>query len=257
MCRHESKFIQIIVQEILSKLDFMVLSVTPYQTGIDSHVKDINPWFQGGLNNVSVMVIYGMGSSFLANIRETAKQPNGLVCLQRQLVSDILKWNKERIHCVAEGINKFKDAMCYKRVLVVLDNRDWVQPGSKIMISTRHVQLLKADEVYKSYVVKELNDDEALRLFSWHAFGQDKPIEAYMKHSKRVIHHCGGVPLALEVLGSSFALAKLRTLFPEKIHNVLKMSYDSLDDHEKNLFLDIFKILEKFLHNNWYSKSHS
>ncbi|XP_028068290.1 disease resistance protein RPP4-like [Camellia sinensis] len=90
--------------------------------------------------------------------------------------------------------------MCYKRVLVVLDNvddldqvnallgiRDWVQPGSKIMISTRHVQLLKADEVYKSYVVKELNDDEALRLFSWHAFGQDKPIEAYMKHSKRMI----------------------------------------------------------------------
>ncbi|KAL7168739.1 hypothetical protein ACSBR2_039056 [Camellia fascicularis] len=156
------------------------------------------------------------GSSFLANIRETAKQPNGLVCLQRQLVSDILKWNKERIYCVAEGINKIKDAMCCKRVLVVLDDvddldqvnallgmRDWLHPGSKIMITTRHVQLLKADEVYKSYVVKELNDDEALCLFSRHAFGQDKPIEAYMEHSKRVIHHCGCLPLALEVLGSS------------------------------------------------------
>ena len=102
MCRHESKFIQIIVQEIVSKLAFTVLSVTPYQTGIDSHVKAINPWFQGGLNNVNIMVISRMGgigkttiakivynqnfnkfegSSFLANIRETAKQPNGLVCL--------------------------------------------------------------------------------------------------------------------------------------------------------------------------------
>ncbi|XP_028112614.1 TMV resistance protein N-like [Camellia sinensis] len=239
MCRHESKFIQIIVQEIVSKLDFTVLSVTPYQTGIDSHVKDINLWFQGGLNNVSVMMICGMGgigkttiakivynqnfdkfegSSFLANIRETAKQPNGLVCLQRQLVSDILKWNKERIYCVAEEINKIKDAMCCKRVLVVLDDvdgldqvnallgmRDWLHPGSKIMITTRHVQLLKADEVYKSYVVKELNDDEAICLFNRHAFGQDKPIEAYVEHSKRVIHHCGGLPLALEVLGFSLS----------------------------------------------------
>ncbi|CAL5378182.1 unnamed protein product [Camellia sinensis] len=281
--RHESKFIQIIVQEIVSKLDFTVLSVTPYQTGIDSHVKDINLWFQGGLNNVSIMVICGMGgigkttiakivynqnfdkfegSNFLANIRETAKQPNGLVRVQRQLVSDILKWNKERINCVAEGINKIKDAMCCKRVLVVLDDvddldqvnallgmQDWLLPGSKIMIPTRHVQLLKADEVYESYVVKELNDDEALCLFSRHAFGQDKPIEAYMEHSKRVIHHYGGLPLALEVLGSYLpgesigvwesALAKLGTHFPEKIHNVLKISYDSLDDHEKNIFLDI------------------
>ncbi|CAL5329903.1 unnamed protein product [Camellia sinensis] len=281
--RHESKFIQIIVQEIVSKLDFTVLSVTPYQTGIDSHVKDINLWFQGGLNNVSIMVICGMGgigkttiakivynqnfdkfegSNFLANIRETAKQPNGLVRVQRQLVSDILKWNKERINCVAEGINKIKDAMCCKRVLVVLDDvddldqvnallgmQDWLFPGSKIMIPTRHVQLLKADEVYESHVVKELKDDEALCLFSRHAFGQDKPIEAYMGHSKRVIHRYGGLPLALEVLGSYLsgesigvwesALAKLGTHFPEKIHNVLKISYDSLDDHEKNIFLDI------------------
>ncbi|CAL5324651.1 unnamed protein product [Camellia sinensis] len=30
----------------MSKLDFAVLSVTPYQTGIDSHAKDINLWFQ-------------------------------------------------------------------------------------------------------------------------------------------------------------------------------------------------------------------
>ncbi|XP_057500342.1 disease resistance protein RPV1-like [Actinidia eriantha] len=280
--RHESKFIQIIVREVASKFDFEVLSVTPYPIRIESGVEDINSWLQDGSNNVAIMVISGMGgigkttiaktvynrnfdrfegSSFLANIRETAKQPNGLVHLQRQLVSDILKWRKEKIYNVDEGVFKIKNAMCCKRLLVVLDDvdqldqvnslvgmRDWHQ-GTKIMITTRHEQLLKADEVCETRTVKELNDVEALCLFSWHAFGQDQPIETYMEQSKSLAHYCGGLPLALEVLGSSLSgeslnvwksqLAKLRTHLPEKIYNVLKISYNSLDEHEKNLFLDI------------------
>ncbi|XP_052205814.1 disease resistance protein RPV1-like [Diospyros lotus] len=281
--RHESKFVQIIVQEVLSKWDLRLLNVTLYPTGLESRIKDINAWLQDGLDDVGIMVINGMGgigkttiaktvynqnffrfegSSFLANIRETAKQHNGLVGLQRQLVSDILKWKNERVYSVDQGITQIKDAICHKRVLVILDDvdqldqvnsffgmRDWFYPGTKIIITTRHEQLLKAEEMWAMYTVKELSDDEALCLFSWHAFQQSEPIEGYMELSKRVIHHCGGLPLALEVLGSSLSgesvdiwgseLAKLRTHFPEKIHNVLKASYDALDDHEKNLFLDI------------------
>ncbi|XP_058188511.1 disease resistance protein RPV1-like [Rhododendron vialii] len=280
--RHESKFIKIIVREVVRKLDFMVLSGTPYPTGLESRVKDINSWLQDGSNNVGIMVINGMGgigkttiaktvynqnfdrfegSSFLANIRETAKEPNGLVRLQRQLVSDILKRKMERIYSVDQGAPLIKDALCCKRVIVVLDDvnhldqvndligmQDRFHPGSKIVITTRHEQLLKADEVF-DITVEELSDDEALCLFSRHAFGQHKPIEQYMELSKRVIHYCGGLPLALQILGSSLCgetvdvwesqLQKLKTHLPEKIHNVLKMSYDPLDDHEKNLFLDI------------------
>ncbi|KAL7205634.1 hypothetical protein ACSBR2_018542 [Camellia fascicularis] len=280
---HESKFIQIIVREIANKLDRTVLSVTPYLTGIESRVKDINSWLQKGSNNVGIMVICGMGgigkttiaktvynqnfdrfegSSFLANVRETSKQSNGMVHLQRQLLSDIFKRKIEKIHNVDEGIIKIKDAISCKNVLVVLDDvdeldqvnaifgmRHWFHPASKIIITTRHDRLLKVHEVCEVSMVKEFNDVEALRLFSWHAFGQDHPIEAYIKQAKRMTYHCGGFPLALEILGASLfgksvdawenALAKLGSFFDEKIQNVLQISYDSLDNHDKNLILDI------------------
>ena len=122
-----------------------------------------------------------------------------MVRLQRQLLSDIFKRKKEKIHNVDEGIIKIRDAIRCKSVLVVLDDvdeldqvnaifgmRDWFHPGSKIIITTRHERLLKAHEVCEMSKVKELNDAESLRLFSWHAFGQDRPIEAYMEQSKRM-----------------------------------------------------------------------
>ncbi|CAL5401855.1 unnamed protein product [Camellia sinensis] len=103
----------------------------------------------------------------------------------------------------------------HEQVLVVLDDvdqrdqfdaiigmRNWFHPGSKIILTTRHKQLLKANEVYMMHKVERFDDDESLELFSWHAFGQDRPIDCYVEHSKRVVQHYGGLPLALQVLGS-------------------------------------------------------
>ncbi|XP_059653214.1 disease resistance protein RPV1-like isoform X2 [Cornus florida] len=280
----ESRFIQKIVGEIGNKLNRTVLSVGPYPIGIDSRVKDINSWVQDGSTDVGIVTICGMGgigkttiaktvynlnfdrfegSSFLANIREISEQPNGLVSLQKRLLSDIVKGRKEKISCVDEGIIKIRDALCCKRVLVVLDDvdqldqlnavlimRDWFYPGSKIVITTRHEQLLKAHERYKMHKVKELNENESFQLFCWHAFGQDHPIEVYLEYSKRIVRYCGGLPLALQVLGSSLSgrpvdvwegtLKKLEVIPDSQILKKLKISFDSLqDDHERNLFLDI------------------
>lgn len=59
--------------------------------------------------------------------------------------------------------------------------------------------------MHKLYEVKRLYDNEALKLFSWHAFGQDQPFEDYLYLSKGIADHCGGLPLALQILGYSLS----------------------------------------------------
>ncbi|KAK2967385.1 hypothetical protein RJ640_002165 [Escallonia rubra] len=175
---------------------------------------------------------------------------------------------------------KINQAICSKRVLVVLDDVDKLDqfdellgtrvfyPGSKIIITTRRKGLLRAHAAHKVHRVEILGCDESLELLSWHAFGQDHPVDGYVEQSERLVRRCNGLPLALQVLGSSLqgkskdiwvdALSKLEEIPHTKIQKVLEISYDTLqDDNDKNLFLhiacffigeekdDTVKILEK------------
>ncbi|KAL7205625.1 hypothetical protein ACSBR2_018535 [Camellia fascicularis] len=281
---HEAKFIQEIVKAIGDKLNRTMLNVSSHLVGIESQVKTISMWLQDGATDVGVAVLCGMGgigkttiakvvynlnfdrferSSFLPNVRETSEQPSGVIRLQTLLLSDIINGKKRKIYKVDEGICEIRDAICCKRVLVVLDDvdqvdqlyaiigkREWLCSGSKIVITTRYKPLLKSLEGYMKCKIKKLNNDESLHLFCWHAFGEDNPAEGYMELSRSVVYYCGGLPLALQVLGSSLcgknihtwesALQKLRAIPDSEIQNILKISYDCLqDDHDKNLFLDI------------------
>ncbi|CAL8130203.1 unnamed protein product [Prunus armeniaca] len=284
--RYESQFIQDIVELIGNKLDHTWnrrLRVDPYVVGIDNRVEGLNMWLEDGSSDVGVAVVYGMGgigkttiaktaynqnfykfqgSSFLADIRATSKLPNGLVHLQRNLLSDLQKEKAEKIYSLDEGITKIKRAIRCKRVLIALDDvdnleqfnailgmREWLHPGSKIIITTRHEHLLKAHENCAMFKVEGLLENESLELFSWHAFRQPHPGEGYMDLSRPVVQHCGGVPLALQVLGSSLfgkaadvwknALQNLDVITEGKIQKILRISFDSLQDHDKRLFLHI------------------
>ncbi|CAL8120941.1 unnamed protein product [Prunus armeniaca] len=168
-----------------------------------------------------------------------------------------------KISIVSEGLIKIEDAISSKRVLLVLDDvdhmdqldavfqvKDRFYPGSKIIITTRRARLLKAHQITEAYAVGTLTQKESLELFSWHAFGQDHPVEDYIEYSEKLVDHCGGLPLALKVLGSSLlgesvclwksALEKLEVIPNGETINKLRVSYDSLqDDHDQKLFLHI------------------
>jgi hypothetical protein len=139
-------------------------------------------------------------------------EKNGLVYIQRQLLSHL---NISDFHDLYDGKNTIQNSLCRKKILLVLDDvnelnqlenlagtQDWFGPGSRVLITTRDKHLLMTHGVHKTYEVGMLFPNEALNLFSLKAFKGDQPQEGYLDLSKEVVDYTGGLPLALEVLGS-------------------------------------------------------
>ncbi|KAF8028646.1 hypothetical protein BT93_E1325 [Corymbia citriodora subsp. variegata] len=162
-----------------------------------------------------------------------------------------------------EGKNVIKERLCSKKVLRVLDDvdkafqldalmqkREWFGKGSKIIITTRYEGILNVPTlVYGTYELTSMDFDHSLQLFSKHAFRRDYPLVQYISHSKRAVNICGGLPLALEIIGSLLsgkevkewdAILKELEKFPqEDIQRKLMISIEALNEDQKKIFLDV------------------
>ncbi|KAI8571177.1 hypothetical protein RHMOL_Rhmol01G0098400 [Rhododendron molle] len=285
----ERELIKMIINDVREKVNPTHLNVPDRQVGLDRRVEELNVLLNMEFNCVRIVAIWGMGgigkttiakrlynliqhkferSGFLANVRETSQQPNGLDELQKKLLLALLKTTHE-VSNFHEGIELIKKTgFGQKKVLLVLDDVDNVQqlealainrgsfaPRSRIIITTRDKSSLNSLELGKNeiYGPKKLDKDESLELFSWHAFKEEHPPEDYLDLSRQIGHYAGGLPLALEVLGSYFrgkgipqwesAIAKLRKIPHDdvqgKLNISLRISFGSLSEQQKKLFLDV------------------
>ncbi|KAL5576008.1 hypothetical protein UlMin_017707 [Ulmus minor] len=281
---HEAKFIKEIVKSVSKELNCTNLFVARYPIGIESRVRamnsmlDVEPndkacvgiWGMGGVGKTTIAkAIYNQtydgtfdGRSFLTNVREKWSQPKGPVLLQEQLLSDILK-SEVPVGSVDRGINLIEERLSCLKVLILVDDVDhidqlnalarhnaWFGPGSKIIVTTRDEHVLKQLEVDAIYKAEEMNGTESLELFSCYAFRRSYPNEEYSVLSRMVVDYCGGLPLALEVLGSFLygrstaewqsTLKKLKRSPQKDIKKALQISFDGLEDDEvQSIFLDI------------------
>ncbi|KAG4390487.1 hypothetical protein GLYMA_06G310000v4 [Glycine max] len=201
-------------------------------------------------------------TSFLTDIRESSNQRQGLVQLQETLLFDTVGDKNIKLGSIYKGIPIIKKRLCCKKVLLILDDvdkleqlqalaggRDWFGFGSVIIITTRDKHLLAAQQVDKTYEVKKLNHDEAFDLFTWSAFKRKAPDAGYFDISNRVVLYAEGLPLALKVMGSNLfgktveewksALGKYEKIPNKEVQNVLRVTFDNLEENEKEIFLDI------------------
>ncbi|XP_021810663.1 TMV resistance protein N-like [Prunus avium] len=203
-------------------------------------------------------------SCFLENVREKSEKRDGLNDLRNTLVRGLLKDKDVNINTPSIPADILIRLRRTKALIVLDDVNDPSQleflvayhdrfcDGSRIIITARDKGVLEQKvENDKIYKVEELRLDEAFKLLHLHAFRNiESPPEDYNELSRKVIDYSQGIPLALKVLGSSFLrfkskqewedeMNKLKRSPNPKIQKVLRISYDGLDDNEKEIFLDI------------------
>jgi hypothetical protein len=130
--------------------------------------------------------------------------------------------------------------------------------GSKFIATSREWKSLEAYVPMVGRVeVQTLDGQQSLELFSMHAFcTTNQPCLPYLKYIvQEIVKVCDGLPLSLEVMGSSLNGERRLRIWErrmqrllrarhdcsedERIWNTLRISFDELDEREKNMFMDI------------------
>ncbi|CAN0899986.1 Disease resistance protein L6 [Linum grandiflorum] len=249
--------------------------------GIDDHVEQVVDMLDLCAERVNLVGIHGMGGigkttlataaynkvstcfdrySFVKDIRETQKQADGVLILQKKLLSDILRMDSvgsEANKIIRERVTQFK-------ILVVLDDVDEkfnfeevlgnlksFAPGSRFIITSRDIKVLRRLSAGQSklYEIQAMNHSRSLQLFCKHAFKKDFPLSGFEVLSEDIVFTTGGLPLTLKVVGSLLFLEeediwkdklKQLRLVPEgDVIDRLIISYNALNYEAQQIFLDI------------------
>lgn len=202
---------------------------------------------------------------FLSDVREKF-ETSGLTYLQSKLLSRLtFSMKNNDIWDAEEGIAMISRAIFQKKTLLVLDDvdhsdqikglipsNDFFGYGSRIIITTRNADLLSNELGVKRILeIEELKYEEALQHLSLSVFMKTCPEEGFLEHCKSIIKLVGGHPLGLKLLGTCLRNKDLGVWdcvieelqeggnIDNQIFKCLKVSYDGLDEREKDIFLDV------------------
>ncbi|AEE35380.1 Disease resistance protein (TIR-NBS-LRR class) [Arabidopsis thaliana] len=234
--------------------------------GCEDEVHMIGIWGMGGIGKSTIAkCLYDRFSrQFPAHcFLENVSKGYDIKHLQKELLSHILYDEDVELWSMEAGSQEIKERLGHQKVFVVLDNVDkveqlhglakdpsWFGPGSRIIITTRDKGLLNSCGVNNIYEVKCLDDKDALQVFKKLAFGGRPPSDGFEQLFIRASRLAHGLPSALVAFASHLSaivaidewedeLALLET-FPQKnVQEILRASYDGLDQYDKTVFLHV------------------
>ncbi|XP_059070176.1 disease resistance protein L6-like [Cryptomeria japonica] len=130
----------------------------------------------------------------------------------------------------------------------LLPTKDGLASGSLVIVTSRELNLL-AKSGSTIYRIKALNPLHAKELFCWHAFLQSHSQEGFENTVEKFLQACDGLLLSLEVFGGlvygkskdywESQLNKILKILAEDVKGRLNVSYNSLDEEEKEMFMDV------------------
>ncbi|KAK4259277.1 hypothetical protein QN277_005624 [Acacia crassicarpa] len=280
--RSDVELVEEIVKDILSKLKYESSCRVKGLVGIARHMKNV----KNLLTEARIVGIWGMGGagkttlakvifqelraqfdvfSFIENVKEKL-QEIGLDKLQQHYLKKLLKGKENSVYDIKP--TDVKKKLGSKKILLILDDVDdsrvvehltklidWVGEGSRVIITSRDMQVLRKASSSSTYHVLGLEFYKYLRHFSLKAFKQHEPFAGYMDLSISMVRCCQRNPLALDVLGCFLygrgkevwesTLEKLDEHPPKDIVDILKLSFDGLDEKQQNVFLDLAFLIKE------------
>ncbi|XP_057829873.1 disease resistance protein Roq1 isoform X2 [Cryptomeria japonica] len=204
-------------------------------------------------------------SCFLFDVREASARSE-MPSLQTKLLKDLLEENCPKFGSQEEGKNYPKNRLgkrgSFLSFFLVVDDvdhpdqlgalsvKDILNTNSLAIVTTRDESVLVQAGITARYKVKEMNIMHSRQLFCWHAFDRPDPTPGYEDLVESFIKRCGGLPLSIQVIRRlvfgrndeqywKSTLDKVSRTLPGVIKQILRISYDTLDREEKQIFMDI------------------
>jgi hypothetical protein len=151
-------------------------------------------------------------SSFL----EDVKSKDNINDVIKQLLHDLCDKRLCKDENVNEGLDKIKQCMISKKMLMVVDDvgkaenltslQLLIKKGAKNATFKRRVLV----NCQNWQILKSFEEKEAKKLFMFHAFNNANhvPTKDFKYMCMKIIKACGGLPLTLKVLGFFCAILK-------------------------------------------------